>query len=261
MQRQIQKSGVRKWFGEDFIKLQNQLYEAIEAIGNGLNDNFVISGCEVAGNDPYDISSGIVFIDGNICTFAGASGVSWPFYLNKQTDETDNQPYNDGVTRATEIHYKAVSGSDSQPNIEFPSPMSFDRAIIQLTDSVNINSSTVAASATAVNTLKNLLDQQSANYPLEAPNFGDNTAVKYGYRKVTKDLVQIRISFKSTTTGASVLFSLPTGYKPSGAILATINNDAVVKVQTDGTVILQENTVPGNVDDYYFIEVPLWDNS
>lgn len=104
MNRQIQKTGVRQWFGDDFISLQDELYTALEGVFAPYGD-FIISGCDVAEDR---ISSGLVFIGGRICRFAGASGVSFPCYISLSETETNNRLYQDGSSKPTVKRYIAI---------------------------------------------------------------------------------------------------------------------------------------------------------
>jgi hypothetical protein len=115
MERQIQKLGVRKWYGDQWIKLQDQIYKSIEkGLLGQINDNIVLGGCEISDNgDNYNVAEGIVFIDGEICVFNGIKDTTLPFYLTKKVTETTPKQYADGQSKPTEKHYKANASTES----------------------------------------------------------------------------------------------------------------------------------------------------
>lgn len=103
MKRQIQKTGKRKWFGDDFLALQNEIYDALEGLFAPYG-NCIISGCAVTGNN---IAAGIVYIGGKICRFSGGSTLAFPCYLVLNSAEIQNRLYNDGISKPTVNEYTA----------------------------------------------------------------------------------------------------------------------------------------------------------
>lgn len=85
------QTGGRFTYVDDVINLQ-ELALAFGAIFEDC-DNFIVSGCEVSGNA---ISAGIVYLNGKLRVFNGASGItSWPQYIY-EVNETENTPYQSG---------------------------------------------------------------------------------------------------------------------------------------------------------------------
>jgi len=79
-------------------------------------------------------------------------------------------------------------------------------------------------------------------------NFGSGYT-SAGYRKDTLGRIWVRGLIKSgTTTDATVLFTLPSGYRPAGNILRTVGSNsgvnAYVVIGTDGTIKIYGS--PGN---------------
>lgn len=258
MKRQIQKAGVRKWYGEAFIMLQDQLYEAIEAIGVGLNTNFVIKGCNVTGSGPYDISEGIVFIDGNICFFSGLSGVSLPVYLNKQVTETDDQPYVDGISRPTEKWYQAISGTDSSPYIEIGSASTFKSAVAPLTDSLSLGGSDIGASAQAAKLLQEAIASINSKYPYGSVVHGNTSLADYAYRKIAADTVQLQLVFPTSAPGIlDTIMELPEAYRPANSIMKNVS-DGVIRIASTGVVQLFSGSIQEGAAYHYFIDFPIW---
>ncbi len=85
------QTGGRFTYVDDVINLQ-ELALAFSAIFDGC-DNFIVSGCEVINNA---ISPGIVFLNGKLRVFNGASDVTaWPQYIY-EVNVTENTPYQSG---------------------------------------------------------------------------------------------------------------------------------------------------------------------
>ncbi|MCG8701145.1 MAG: hypothetical protein MI922_24035 [Bacteroidales bacterium] len=61
MKRQVQLDGIRRWYGDDFIDLQNELYTALESMYEPMG-NMIIKGCELVdkSDNLFNISAGIV---------------------------------------------------------------------------------------------------------------------------------------------------------------------------------------------------------
>lgn len=85
------QTGGRFTYVDDVTNLQ-ELALAFSAIFDGC-DNFIVSGCEVTNNT---ISPGIVFLNGKLRVFNGASEVTaWPQYIY-EVNATENTPYQSG---------------------------------------------------------------------------------------------------------------------------------------------------------------------
>jgi hypothetical protein len=113
MRRQVQQTGVRKWFGDDWLAIQDELLAVLEGFFGSYGQQFVVSGCEVSGND---IGPGIVGLIGasgfRLCRFAGAQGVSWPVYVYPDK-VVENRVYLDNQPKpVAETWTAAISGSN-----------------------------------------------------------------------------------------------------------------------------------------------------
>ncbi len=162
MKRQIQSSGVRKWFGDDWITIQDELLAVLEGFFGGYSQQFILSGCNVDGDD---ISAGIIgLIDGDgfhLCRFAGVQGTVWPVYFYPEKI-TENRVYVDNQAKpVTETWNAAASGIDEGGYFELKqngSSARFTDAIQSanrrfVTDS---EKTSYAAQATnAINTIRN----------------------------------------------------------------------------------------------------------
>lgn len=81
MKKQVQEQGVRKWFGDDFIGMQDEIYKAIETGLLG-GDTGIVSGVQRTQNgSDYTFSSGIVMIDGKLHSFSGHTSTNGTIYL------------------------------------------------------------------------------------------------------------------------------------------------------------------------------------
>ena len=257
MERQIQKIGKRPWGGAELIKMQDELYRAIEALFVPYGKNFVISGCKLSGSGPYTLAPGIVFIDGNICEFEGATvaSVGGPIYLNKQVLETTNKAYGDGVNRATEKHYKAIIGDDSVPYIEDPYMLNNISTIIApISDSLGSNLSSTYASSKAAYLLNQAIN---ATKPGSVQS-GVSSLAELKYR-LADAIVQVKMTFpeQSPLQGAT-LFTFPTNYRPSDDILVSISSGGVLKIATDGICTLFSGNVSAEPNTYYYFEFPIF---
>lgn len=108
------QTGGRHTYAEDVINLQD-LALAINAIFNGC-DNFIVSGCEVKDKA---ISSGIVYINGELRQFSGVSNISaWPVYLC-ESNTTENVAYESGQQKIGRTSY-GVTIQTSKPSVVDP---------------------------------------------------------------------------------------------------------------------------------------------
>lgn len=114
MKKQVQQPGVRKWFGDDFISMQNELFSVLEGFFGNYGQQFILSGCIVNGND---ISAGIVgLIDGtgfHLCSFSGVQGTAWPVYLYP-SKITENRAYLDNQVKPVSENW-TVAASGNNP--------------------------------------------------------------------------------------------------------------------------------------------------
>ncbi|WP_297096359.1 hypothetical protein [uncultured Draconibacterium sp.] len=113
MKRQVQSPGVRKWFGDDWINIQDEILAVLEGFFGDYEQQFILTGCEVNGSD---IGAGIVgLIDGNgfhLCRFAGAQGVAWPVYFHPEK-VIENREYLDLEAKpVTETWQVATNNAD-----------------------------------------------------------------------------------------------------------------------------------------------------
>lgn len=85
------QTGGRFTYVDDVLNLQ----ELALAIGSIFEDcdNFIVSGCEVSGST---ITPGIIYLNGKLRTFAGATDIeSWPQFIY-EVNTTENTPYQSG---------------------------------------------------------------------------------------------------------------------------------------------------------------------
>lgn len=75
--------GGRPLTNDDLVVLQGEASAAVSALYAG-RGAFIISGCEVTGTGPaYNVSAGIVFIDGEMMRFYGAGAVTLPLQFQR----------------------------------------------------------------------------------------------------------------------------------------------------------------------------------
>lgn len=109
MKRQTQVPGVRRWFGDDFLNLQEEPLTAIDALVGAYNKPCVISGCTVSNGT---ISKGFVALsvsgEGLKMMPFDSIVIATPCYLVAKKTPV-NQVYADGIARLAAYQYKAVA--------------------------------------------------------------------------------------------------------------------------------------------------------
>lgn len=115
MKEHVQKTGVRKYAGDDLIELQSEPLKAIQKFFEEYG-MCIIQGCTVTPTENlYNITPGVVALsgtdaDGNntfkIVQFAGAEGVSLPVYL-VLTYTVSTREYGDGKVKPIAYNYVA----------------------------------------------------------------------------------------------------------------------------------------------------------
>lgn len=128
MKRHIQKTGVRKFFGQDFIDLQAEPLRALDTFFAEYGA-CVIQGCDISvnGGGTYDVAAGLVAIEAGevgevgevgdpetgdtsikVMPFDGATGVSLPLYLTA-VGVVDERVYGDGRVKPIAVDFRAVA--------------------------------------------------------------------------------------------------------------------------------------------------------
>lgn len=119
MKRQTQTTGIRYWYGDDFLALQNELYKALDGFFTQYG-NYVLSGCQITPNgNRYDLSRGLMALTGTdaegqparmIVPFEGVQNVALPVYFTLGC-ETVTRSYKDGGVKPVSYAYKAVAST------------------------------------------------------------------------------------------------------------------------------------------------------
>lgn len=117
MKRQTQLLGVRNWYADAFISLQEEPLKVIDGFFAQYG-SFVLSGCEVTANGSmYDVAPGLVVLEGSgagntvvkvVVPFAGVSTTALPLYLTLGC-EIETDLYNDGKVKPIAHIYRAVA--------------------------------------------------------------------------------------------------------------------------------------------------------
>lgn len=112
MKRHTQTSGIRHYYGDDLIELQNEPLKAIDAIFQQYGQ-CVVQGCEViaTGNGLYNISRGVVALAATdtpviVMPFDGATAVTLPVYLVSFC-QLRTRVYDDGNVKPIAYDYSA----------------------------------------------------------------------------------------------------------------------------------------------------------
>ena len=109
--------GGRPRFVDDLETLQTNTYDAFEAQYKG-KGAFTLFGVTPT-TSPNNVSSGIVFIDGQVMPFSGATSVTYPIYLVKTSGLTESQQYADSVSRPLFNDIRAAHRTSIPPSGEF----------------------------------------------------------------------------------------------------------------------------------------------
>lgn len=73
-------------------------------------DTFVVHGVTFTANGAnFDISQGVIYYDGELCLFLGATNVSLPYRLSKQRVQINPRTFQDSVTRNTAESVRVVA--------------------------------------------------------------------------------------------------------------------------------------------------------
>lgn len=100
------QTGGRFTYIDDVVNLQ-ELALAFSAVFDDC-DNFIVSGCKVTGNT---ISSGIVYLNGKLRVFNGATGITaWPQYIY-EANGTENTRYKAGGEKVGRIVWGCTIGA------------------------------------------------------------------------------------------------------------------------------------------------------
>ncbi|HRO75609.1 MAG TPA: hypothetical protein PLP27_05635 [Crocinitomicaceae bacterium] len=108
MKKQVQDTGVRKWFGDDWINLQDELYKAIET-GLLAGGTGIVSGVQrtLSGGN-YTFSEGIVMIDGHLHSFAGHTSANATIYIVPSIQHDTREYLQGGSKNITDIYETSV---------------------------------------------------------------------------------------------------------------------------------------------------------
>lgn len=106
MKEYIAETGGRYTYSDDILNLQ-ELALSLTAIFDGCS-NFVISGCEVNGNE---ITSGYIWLNGKVRYFSGIWGVTFPYYL-VEDNSTDTVVYANDVNKKGRYNYLCIGDTN-----------------------------------------------------------------------------------------------------------------------------------------------------
>lgn len=119
MKRQTQTTGIRNWYGNDFLSLQEEGFKVLDGFFAQFG-SFILAGCQVTAHDgKYDISPGLVVLAGSdddgqatkmVVPFDGIAQISLPVYLTLGC-ETVTDTYEDGGVKPIAQDYKAVASA------------------------------------------------------------------------------------------------------------------------------------------------------
>jgi hypothetical protein len=90
----VDAADLKKIFNDD-------LYSAIEGILSPFSlttEGIIVSGCIISGGGPYNISAGVVYLNGEFMALPAQTGVSLPQYIQPDTVVSDTRTFADSTT-------------------------------------------------------------------------------------------------------------------------------------------------------------------
>ncbi len=119
MREIVQDTGKRPYTGDDFLMLQDEMKAIWEGLFAPFGD-FIISGLDIIdnGDGTYNVSEGLVMLDGKIRHFDEAQNVTLPIYIIP-VEETINKQYFDGGVKPAIKNYKATYQTDMPSGIDY----------------------------------------------------------------------------------------------------------------------------------------------
>lgn len=170
MERQVQQTGVRKWYGVDWIKMQDELFKTIESAVLGGMPNIKLSGCQIQLNfitGTYTLQEGFVLVDGKVCYVPQTINIPPTVYLTQKVEIIKTRAYADQNIKPIEELYTVDVNTATTGGSELV--LSFlgitDNVILRphyknqnlsglpKTDSYSSNNTNILATAKAVNDL------------------------------------------------------------------------------------------------------------
>jgi hypothetical protein len=138
MKKLIQNSGVRKWYGDEWIAIQDEANAVIEGHLGASGMQFISSGVTVDGTDVSSGLVGLIHADGfKICRLTAATGLTFPCYL-KVTKTEETRLYLDGATKAVSATYAAeISATNEGGYLELKADNSTPRYTDVLQDAAH----------------------------------------------------------------------------------------------------------------------------
>jgi hypothetical protein len=104
----------RTIFNEEFWDVIEGLFSPYLTDTQGI----IVSGCVISGGGPYDISEGIVFLDGEFMRLPAQTGQTLPKYIKAATAVNDSRTFADGSTGTMAVT-KSAELAGSAPGTQY----------------------------------------------------------------------------------------------------------------------------------------------
>lgn len=222
MKRHTQTTGVRNWYGGDFIDLQAETLKVLDSFFVQYG-TFVISGCRVAGAaspGKYDISSGLVALQGNdpdgnavniVAPFAGIAATTLPVYLTLAC-EVVRSVYKDGAVKPVAYNYKVAASNVPPvvPHLAVTSP-----AVVRFVDVIQDSAH------------RFVTDAERAVWNGKETTLGSQEKVEALRDAITDDIVALDEKMRNANTALKdgIVDEAPGNLNTLRKIAASINND------------------------------------
>jgi len=236
---------------DDLLALQ-ELSFSLEKLFDNFGEPFVISGCVVSGTAPNNaVSAGVVFLDGKIHSLPAVGSVdlgSVKYIRHLSNTASDSRPlFGGGSANVFETYLAQISGttgSDDYIEISQGAPAKTVADVIASQSDLTALLATILARTNADLTYNTGWDSYFLGVPAQ-------------YNKNSLGFVQVAGVVKHVSGGATVIGTLPSGYRPNiikRFIVAGYNGsgtpvDAVIEVDATGDIELLSPTPAAN---YYF---------
>lgn len=196
MKKLVQNSGVRKWYGDEWITIQDEANAAIEGYFGSFGQQYILAGCEVSG---ADVDEGMVVLnhaDGiKVCRLSSATGLAFPCFL-KVTKTEETRLYLDGAVKPIAYTYVAeISATNDGGYLELKADNTTPRFADALQDASH----------------RMLTDAEKSNYAGQASSaiatLRDNVATAYNTLAKLKNDYQTQINNLPASVSVEVIYA------------------------------------------------------
>lgn len=237
--------------------LPRSLYVLVGKLGSF---GFIIDGCTISGSDPYSITSGLIWLDGEIYQVDSASGITGTGGLYWKVIEsylgTDPETFSDASTQNMHLIRKVTLVVDTPD----PGDIGVTYFYASGDDAIQYVANTVATLLSFG--LQDVWHEVDAGGEPAFENswtYGGGHKVKFMMertlnRKYSRVMIIGTLSKSSPATVGETIFTLPSQYRPNEVMnIQLFNTDAEdrsIQIDTDGNVMYngEGSVIPGDFE-------------